>query len=72
MNFQRLIQNKHTTSAGAVYVFAKLGCVIGTIWFPTHAAQFSQTADAIESAAVCYGLVMAGDSQPTKPTEEKK
>jgi hypothetical protein len=57
--------NKHTSAAAIAYGAAKVGSALGAVWFPAHAAQFAQTADIIESAAVGYGLVMAGDAKPT-------
>ena len=62
--FKRLIENKHTSLAAAVYVGAKFAAGLGAIWFPEHKAQFDQTAGLIESAAVGYGFIMAGDSRP--------
>ena len=52
----RLTGNPHTTLAAGIYV--------GGIWFPAHKEQFDQTSNLIESAAIAYGLVMAGDSKP--------
>lgn len=63
---QRMTSNKHTSIAAIVYVGAKYGVKFGEIWLPTYKAQFDQTADLIESAALAYGFVMAGDSQPKK------
>ncbi len=64
---QRTVQNKHTSIAAAVYVAAKYGAKLGAVWFPHHASQFDQTADLLESAAVGYGLLMAGDAGATSP-----
>lgn len=64
---QRAWQNKHTSGAAIAYLGAKLLAGLGAIWFPAHAAQCQQTAELIESGAVGYGLIMAGDAG-TKPT----
>lgn len=70
---QTLLANKHTTFAGVTYVLAKLGAALGGVWIPQHKDQFDQTANIIESAAVAWGLVMAGDASAsiTKPVEPK-
>lgn len=60
----RALANKHTTGAAGVFVVVSGIAKIGAVWFPTHADQFNQTADIIKDAALAYGLVMAGDSQP--------
>ena len=64
---QTLANNKHTSLAAVAYVGAKLFSGLGEIWFPAYKDQFEQTANLIESAAVGYGLVMAGDAKPKPP-----
>lgn len=63
----RLLANPHTTWAAVAYIFAKLGSKLGGIWMPEHKAQFDETANAIEAAAVGWGFFMAGDSKATEP-----
>lgn len=63
---QTLWANKHTSTAAVVYVVAKLAVEIGAIWLPAHKAQFEGTANVIESAAVAYGLLAAGDGKQRK------
>lgn len=63
----RVLTNKHTSGAAIVYLAAKYGAKLGAIWLPQHKDQFDQTADLIESFAVGYGLIMAGDSNATPP-----
>jgi len=63
--------NKHTSFAAIVYAGAKLGAELGAVWLPSHKDQFNATANIIESAAVAYGLVMAGDAKaPEQPTKQ--
>lgn len=68
-----LIDNKHTTGAAVVYVLAKFGALLGAIWMPAHKEQFESTAQVAESAAIAWGLIMAGDAkqsvQVDKPAE---
>ncbi|MBU6390612.1 hypothetical protein KGQ31_03645 [Patescibacteria group bacterium] len=67
----RVISNKHTSGAAIVYCSAKFTVKLGAIWFPHYTEQFQQTADLIESAAVGYGLIMAGDSKPQTQNENE-
>ena len=60
----KLSSNPHTTWAAGFYIAAKLLSGLGAIWFPAHKEQFEQTAGLIESAAIGYGLIMAGDAKP--------
>lgn len=62
---QALLQNPHTTWAGVAYVVAKLGVHLGVVWIPSHADQFRRTAELIESVAVGWGFLLAGDAKPT-------
>lgn len=57
-----LLNNKHTSAAAVVYVLAKLGAQLGAVWIPQHKDQFDTTANLVESAAVAYGLLAAGDA----------
>jgi len=59
---QLLLNNKHTTIAGVIYIVAKFGCNILGVWYPEHKDQYEQTASYIEGAAVAYGLFAAGDA----------
>lgn len=63
MNLKSLVANKHTSGAALAYVGAKLLSGLGAIWFPAHKEQFDQTASLIESLAVGYGFIMAGDAK---------
>jgi hypothetical protein len=58
-----LLANKHTSVAALAYIGAKLLSGLGAIWFPAHKDQFDQTANLIESVAVGYGFIMAGDAK---------
>lgn len=62
---QRVLQNKHTSIAGAVYVGSLFAVKLAKIWVPGHDAQLDQTEEVIKGAAVGYGLFMAGDSTST-------
>ena len=64
---QTILANKHTTGAGILYLVAKFGCRIAQAWAPHYHDQIATTADALEGAAVAWGLVMAGDAKPTPP-----
>ena len=59
---QLLLNNKHTTIAGAIYIITKFGCNILGVWYPEHKAQYEATANYVEGAAVAYGLFAAGDA----------
>lgn len=63
MNFQTLLQNKHTTIAGAVYIGSKLVAQLVNVWCPGHEVQVKSSLDVIEGAAVTWGLIMAGDAK---------
>lgn len=65
-----LANNRHTSIAGAVFVLSKIGSEIGAVRFPQHAAQFKATADIIESGAVAYGLLAAGDASASVSSRE--
>lgn len=67
MNIQTLLNNKHTSIAAVVYIGAQVIAELGAVWFPEHKDQFTATTKIIESAAVGYGLIMAGDAKPTTP-----
>lgn len=63
MNKLKLVlSNPHTSISAAIYIGAKAGAQLGAVWFPQHAAQFQDTANIIESLAVGYGLLAAGDA----------
>jgi len=62
-----LIANKHTSGAALAYVAAKLFSGLGAIWFPAHKEQFDATANLVESLAVGYGFIMAGDAKKDAP-----
>jgi hypothetical protein len=65
---QRLLANKHTSVAAIAFIAANIVAKLGAIWFPAYKDQFEATTNLIESAAVGYGLMMAGDAKPTIPT----
>lgn len=69
--FQLALANKHTTLAAAAYLLAKTGALLGGIWIPAHKEQFESTASVIESAAVAWGFLKAGDAKPA-PVEPPK
>ncbi len=52
----RMLDNKHTSAAGVIWI----ACKLGAIWLPRWKDQFEAT----EAVAVGYGLFMAGDSKP--------
>ena len=60
----RISANKHTSIAATVYVVSVFLTRLGKVWLPNHEAQFDSTEELIKSAAVGYGLLMAGDSKP--------
>lgn len=71
---QRMLANPHTSISAIVYVVAKLAAQFGEVWIPGHAQQFKASADIIESAAVLWLGLSAGDaaaSQPKKTDETK-
>jgi len=69
--------NKNTSAAAMVYVLAKYGGKLIATWYPADAAQITQTAEILESIAVSFGLIMAGDAgavlpaAPTAPLDVK-
>lgn len=65
-----LLQNKHTSGAAAVYILAKLATQAAAIWLPHHKDQFDSTANLLESAAIGYGLLAAGDGAKSVTREE--
>lgn len=65
--FRTLLENKHTSIAAGLYLTANLVAKLGAVWFPSHKEQFDATTSIIESFAVTYGLVMAGDAKKTPP-----
>lgn len=68
--FKNLIANKHTSGAAVAYIASALVSQLGAVWFPGHKEQFEATGKIIESAAVGYGLLAAGDaSNQTKPED---
>ena len=67
-----LLANKHTSGAAVVYCAAKFASQLGAIWFPNHKEQFDQTTSLVESAAIAYGLVMAGDAKPNQPPTQNQ
>jgi hypothetical protein len=64
---QRLMQNKHTSIAVAVYVGSLFLVRFLEIWITGHDAQFASTEELIKGAAVSYGLLMAGDQRAAGP-----
>lgn len=69
----RLMQNKHTSIAGVIYVLCEILAKIGAIWLPEHQVQFTQSLEVVQKAALGYGLIMARDSgkPPMPPPDEK-
>ena len=58
-----LAKNPHTSICAVIYVTAKYGSRIASAWFPSHIDAIHTTADAMEGAAVAWGLLMAGDAK---------
>lgn len=65
---QRLLANKHTSGAAIAFIGANVVAKLGSIWFPAYKNQFDASMDLIESVAVGYGFMMAGDAKPSVPT----
>lgn len=63
MNLSAILANKHTSFAAAAYILAKGASEVGAVWFPEHKAQFDATTGIVESAAVGWGLLAAGDAK---------
>lgn len=63
MNLSAILANKHTSGAAIAYVLAKIATEVGAVWFPDHKAQFDATTGIVESAAVGWGLLAAGDAK---------
>lgn len=62
---QTILANKHTTGAAFIYIASIFVAKLGSIWMPEYKAQFEQTSGVLESIAVLWGLVMAGDAKPS-------
>jgi hypothetical protein len=62
MNLQTLLQNKHTTGAGLIYLGAAVVGHIGGIWFPAYTHQFEETTKAIKEGCFVWGMAFAGDA----------
>lgn len=59
----KLLSNPHTTGSGGAFVAIKAAQHIALLWTPAHYADSVHgTAEALETIAVAYGLVMAGDA----------
>lgn len=68
---QTLLSNKHTSTAGLVYMIAKAMAQLANVWFPGHEKQVHSTVEIIEALAIGYGLISAGDaSQGQKRVED--
>lgn len=66
----RASNNPHTSISALVYVGAKFAAHFGAVWWPAHKAQFEQTSALVESAAVGYGFLRAGDADHKPPTQD--
>lgn len=64
--FGRLWSSPHTRIAAIVYVLSKLGIEIAEVWFGQYDQKLKSTATLLESFAVGYGFLMAGDSSQGK------
>lgn len=62
----KLLSNKHTSTAGIVYIGASAMQVLGPVWFPAYEHQFKVTAEWIHGTAALYGFAMAGDASKTE------
>lgn len=59
----KLLSNPHTTGSGGAFVAIKAAQHIALLWAPQHYADsIKGTAEALETLAVAYGLIMAGDA----------
>ncbi len=67
---KNLLANKHTSGAAIAYIASALVSQLGAVWFPGHKEQFEATGKIIESAAVGYGLLAAGDASTQKQKNE--
>ena|SRR6266436_9862512 len=70
----KLLSNPHTTGSGGAFVAIKAAQHIALMWTPPqHHDKIRGTAEALESLAVGYGLIMAGDAgRAKKDLEEVK
>lgn len=62
-----MARNKHTSSAGIVFVISGTLAKMACVWFPAHCDKVKQTAEIIETFAGAYGLLMAGDAGKNPP-----
>lgn len=66
ISISKLLSNKHTSTAGLVYIGASAMQVLGPIWLPAFEHQFKITAEWIHGTAALYGFAMAGDASKTE------
>jgi hypothetical protein len=71
MNLQTLLQNKHTTGVGIIYLIASAIGHIGDIWYPEHAEQIDDTVRYIKESCFVYGMTFAG-AAVQKTADDKK
>jgi len=62
INIQTLLANKHTSGSALVFAAVKVSATIAKTWWPEHEAQIRTTSDALESLAILYLGVSAGDA----------
>jgi len=70
----KLLSNPHTTGSGGAFVAIKFAQHVALMWTPAiYHDKIRGTAEALESLAVGYGLIMAGDAgRAKKDLEEVK
>jgi hypothetical protein len=62
---------KHVSVPIGIAICGGVFAHIGSVWFPAHTAQFKETADSLEKAAMMYATMAASQmpQQPQPPTE---
>ncbi len=75
--FSRIISNKHTSIAGAVYGGLSVVGHVSATWWPAHTAQINDTVKTLKEFCVVYGLALSGEVKPngtngTPPTDPPK
>lgn len=69
---QSLWSNKHTSGSAVVFFACELVNGISRIWCPELTPKVQETTKLIQHLAIGYGLIMAGDAKPDKPSTENK
>lgn len=61
-----ILQNKHTSIAGVVYLALKTMAQLAVVWWPEQKDKLETTSSILEGAAVAYGLIAAGDASKSQ------